>query len=697
VQTRTLVTSWQYDGMGRKIYEQRADGTRARTYYRWTSNAPALAQPTGQIANIKYLVETTVTAPNPSQPGQEINIAPPVLAFHDKLGRSVVGVTVNGTGKMVYTTTLHDRYGRAYSTSNPYFGGETAYWVRTTEYDLLDRPKVLKTPHESSPGEVSTSYSYAGLISSSTDPKGRVTLTERNPAGWTTSVTRNATALGGPSSSVTYTHDALGNVLTTEAEGVVTALQYDERGRKIRMTDPSMGVWEYRYNIFGELIWQKDAKGQVTTLAYDALGRLQNRSEAEGTTIWTYDSSPTKGLGKLHQVTSPGNYKETYLYDSLGRGTTVTREIDGVAYAFETAYDYTGRPARTIYPATGIGSTRASTRNVFNTFGYLKEIRAYLAADDTRTNSQLQGALYWRAVDYSAGGKVIAETFGNGIETDRIYSDASGRLLSAKVAKGTVITGPYNIQDLLYVYDEVGNVVQRHDVATGRDERFESYDGLDRLKSHRIVGGSTVTVMFDVRGNIVNKSDVGAYAYNAVPAGGSSALPYAVGTAGANTYAYDANGNMLNGAGRTLTWTSFNQVRTVAQGNKSSEFWFGAGHERVKQVRKTNNVVTDTTIYVGGLYEKVSTGTLVEHKHYVMAPTGRVAVITDRAQGGSPLAIDVRYFHGDGLGSITGITDERGRLMTRYTYDAWGKQAATYVNSDPGVTNPQPSTRGYTD
>ncbi|HRP05845.1 MAG TPA: hypothetical protein PLV87_13115, partial [Opitutaceae bacterium] len=420
MQTRTLVTSWQYDGMGRKIYEQRADGTRARTYYRWTSNAPALAQPTGQIANIKYLVETTVTAPNPSQPGQEINIAPPVLAFHDKLGRSVVGVTVNGTGKMVYTTTLHDRYGRACSTSNPYFGGETAYWVRTTEYDLLDRPKVLKTPHESSPGEVSTSYSYAGLISSSTDPKGRVTLTERNPAGWTTSVTRNATALGGPSSSVTYTHDALGNVLTTEAEGVVTALQYDERGRKIRMTDPSMGVWEYRYNIFGELIWQKDAKGQVTTLAYDALGRLQNRSEAEGTTIWTYDSSPTKGLGKLHQVTSPGNYKETYLYDSLGRGTTVTREIDDVAYAFETAYDYTGRPARTIYPATGIGSTRASTRNVFNTFGYLKEIRAYLAADDTRTNSQLQGALYWRAVDYSAGGKVIAETFGNGIETDRI-------------------------------------------------------------------------------------------------------------------------------------------------------------------------------------------------------------------------------------------------------------------------------------
>ena len=39
---------------------------------------------------------------------------------------------------------------------------------------------------------------------------------------------------------------------------------------------------------------------------------------------------------------------------------------------------------------------------------------------------------------------MIAEMFGNGIETDWIYSDTWGRLLSAKVAKGTVITGPRN-------------------------------------------------------------------------------------------------------------------------------------------------------------------------------------------------------------------------------------------------------------
>jgi YD repeat-containing protein len=31
---------------------------------------------------------------------------------------------------------------------------------------------------------------------------------------------------------------------------------------KTAMTDADMGAWQYRYNVFGELIWQQDAKSQ---------------------------------------------------------------------------------------------------------------------------------------------------------------------------------------------------------------------------------------------------------------------------------------------------------------------------------------------------------------------------------------------------------------------------------------------------
>jgi YD repeat-containing protein len=54
----------------------------------------------------------------------------------------------------------------------------------------------------------------------------------------------------------------------------VTSLAYDLRGRKTSRVDPDMGTWQYRYNTFGELIWQTDAKGQITTMAHDVLGRL---------------------------------------------------------------------------------------------------------------------------------------------------------------------------------------------------------------------------------------------------------------------------------------------------------------------------------------------------------------------------------------------------------------------------------------
>ena len=42
---------------------------------------------------------------------------------------------------------------------------------------------------------------------------------------------------------VTHTYDPFGNLLGTSAGGVATALEYDLRGRKTKMTDPDMGVW----------------------------------------------------------------------------------------------------------------------------------------------------------------------------------------------------------------------------------------------------------------------------------------------------------------------------------------------------------------------------------------------------------------------------------------------------------------------
>ncbi len=678
-----LVTSWIYDSFGAKIQENRADGTNSQRLIKWAGPAA----PSGTV----YQVETKGTS------------SAPALAYYDRFGRVFRSLTLNGSGEIVYQDTSFDNQGRTYATSVPYRAGGSIY-NQISSYDLIGRVVASYTPDDQVVGGVvTTAFSYSGLTTSVTDAKGRVTTSVKNSQGWMISNTRNV-AVGGSAADyaqVTYDYDAYGNLISTNAAGVVTTLGYDARGRKVTMTDPDMGTWQYCYNIFGELIWQKDNKtpAQITTLTYDVLGRLVTRVEptepglSTGTTTWTYDTAAKAGggfwKGQLASVASPGAYTESYTYDSLGRPSTLARTIgsDGT-YIFTTTYDTAGRVLKTQYPTVNGGNF--ATRNVYNSLGFLKEIRAYLASDDAKTNDQLQGRLFWQTDHYSSDGRVDGETYGNGLANDRIYSQATGRLLSSAIDRGRVVGAPYAIQQMVYTYDTVGNVLTRADTAVGRGESF-GYDGLDRLTTHSIVtgAGSGVTVAYNQLGNITAKSDVGNYAYHATKR--HAVIGVSGGPLGAQTYTYDANGNMTGGGGRTITWTAFNQVATIVKGGYTSTFSFGASHERVKHVSHL-----ETTLYVGGLFEKVTpvgASPVTEYRHYIMAPTGRVAVYTDR----SNLARDTKYYHTDGLGSITAISDEKGAIVKRFAFDAWGKRIDPASGATVTGATAAGLRRGFTD
>ncbi len=667
-----LPTVWDYDGFGRKVAEHRADGTSSYTTYRWVSGAPAQAQYYGPAPIAKYSVETSATGAAPS------------LAFYDAFGRAFLGLSITGDGRIVYKTTQYDAQSRAFATSVPYFASGTAYWARTGSFDLLNRPLTTITPDEEvSGGEVTTISGYSGLQATATDPKNRLARTTKNSQGWTTQNTRNENAAGGATAStVTYGYDALGNLTSTTADGATTTLTYDLRGRKTSMVDPDMGTWQYRYNIFGELIWQKDAKGQITTMAYDVLGRMTTRVETEGTTTWTYDTAAKSGgtwKGKLASVSSPGGYVETYDYDSLGRPSTVWRTIPGVTnttveprFFVTQTYDASGRPEKTVYP------TGFQTINVYNGFGYLKEVRR---ADSNRND------VYWMADTYSVTGRVDGEYYGNGLINDRVYSDATGRLRTAAIGKGIETTAPFSIQYLQYNYDAVGNVSNRSDTPVNRTESF-TYDGLDRLLTHALNGYPTVSVAYNANGNIASKSDVGNYAY--AGSGPHALSGVSGGTLGAQSYTYDADGNMQGGGGRTITWTSFNQVKRVQNSGNTifSDFTFGASHERIKEVAHTG-----TTVFIGSLFERVTNGSLIENKHYIFSPTGRIAVRTER----NDTTVDMRYFHTDGLGSITAVTNEAGQIVKRFAFDAWGKRVEPSTNGVITSSTSGKFTRGFTD
>jgi hypothetical protein len=59
-------------------------------------------------------------------------------------------------------------------------------------------------------------------------------------------------------------------------------------------------------------------------------------------------------------------------------------------------------------------------------------------------------------------------------------------------------------------------------------------------------------------------------------------------TAGSNSYQYDLNGNMLNGAGRTLTWDANNRLSQATVASITTNFTYDDDGDRLKKTTGTS-------------------------------------------------------------------------------------------------------------
>lgn len=243
-------------------------------------------------------------------------------------------------------------------------------------------------------------------------------------------------------------------------------------------------------------------------------------------------------------------------------------------------------------------------------------------------------------------------------------------------------TGPLGIaQDLSYQFDLVGNLKSRTDSLQAVTETF-AYDNINRLT--QVSGPAPKTYQYDAIGNITNKSDVGSYTYNASGAG--SIRPHAVTQAGTNTYTYDANGNQITGAGRTITYASFNKPSQIVTSTASVSFTYDANQRRMRKVSSQS-----TTVYLGKLYEKTTSTAGAEHKHYLYAANTLVGIYTQKPDN----TTNTRYLHTDHLLSVDTITDEAGNVVQKQSYDAHGKRRN--INGlDATTPITAQTTRGFT-
>ena len=337
-------------------------------------------------------------------------------------------------------------------------------------------------------------------------------------------------------------------------------------------------------------------------------------------TMWGVDLQTPLSPGEF---TGPFDTLITYTYDSRGRLTSETSDINGSTYTTSYSYDDASNITSITYPST-------------NSYSY--------TYDDVNRITALTG---YAGFTYTDTNMIHTIAYENDITTTYTY-DVRDR------PTGIAIGG---LETLNYTYDPSGNVLSMN------DWEYE-YDGLNRLEAATSVFDLDYT--YDALGNRIQQTEntvTTSYTFN-------SMMRLTAKTVASITtdFTYDSNGNLTEkeegNSSYTYTWDINNRLREVRDdGNLLFEYLYDSQGRRVMSHNHSTGVTT-TYIYAGinVIHEETST----ESTDYLYANGMRIAKKTGSA---------VKYFHSDHLGSTRLVTDSSGQPTYESDYKPFGQEA----------------------
>jgi RHS repeat-associated protein len=239
--------------------------------------------------------------------------------------------------------------------------------------------------------------------------------------------------------------------------------------------------------------------------------------------------------------------------------------------------------------------------------------------------------------------------------------------------ENAVLQTPTVIQELLYAYDAVGNVLRVEERAN-TSVKYTGVYGYNDLYQLVSAGISAVgsgpsysrSFSYSAAGRFLNKSDVGTYVYSQQ----DKTSPQAVTTPGSwpdGDLAYDANGNLLGHRGWSFTWDYRDRLVRAEKGSMVIEYGYDYLDQRFRK-KVTESGQVSQTLYLGA-YEVLPDG---ETKSSVMADFGSgggMKVATVRNRNGIR---DVFYVHEDHLGGASVVTNSSGQLVQEMTFAPYG-------------------------
>lgn len=432
----------------------------------------------------------------------------------------------------------------------------------------------------------------------------------------------------------------------TTPEDIEIFFEYDDYGRRTKISDPATGETTYSYDEAGNVSAITNSNGDTMNYTYDMYNRLIRTCTGSMDVDYTYDNA-----GRLSSVSTSSGLSDEYAYDAYGRITEVTSHTERGDVSKKLEYA-DGNVSKITYKLiSGI----EVTENHKYSDGYLHSI---IVNNDTifKLNGMTD---FGYADDVSTG------------PLNRLYvTDENGYIKNRKVYLRNLL-----LKNMYYDYDvQTQNLISRQKGTSGTKEIFK-YDEMDRL-----IQFGNETVEYHNMGTPMSFSDVGTLHCS-------------------DTYSYRITGvtpyeNTIPIHEQHVDYFPFSRVKRITGNGYTADFEYNGNFERVKMyVRQGRNDVL-TRYYALNCY------------NYEIKPSSTYEILY---LGGdyyhAPAALlkqddrtELVYIVRDHQGSITSIHTSKGITFSEQSYDAWGRlrNPATNEVYGPDDTPNLLLGRGYT-
>ena len=527
----------------------------------------------------------------------------------------------------------------------------------------------------------------------------------------------------------TYTvdEDTSRNEEVTDRCGNKTAYEYDASGRTTKVTSKAADGAElahvsYAYDTFDNLTQIVRGDGMKYVLAYNAYHNLESigvDGEEEKLVQYTYKT----GNGRLKGITYANGDRMSVTYNSAGQMTgekwfdkddnltahykyvydgqgNIVRSLDMLArkeytYSYEDGKITRAAECDIAFGADEIVTSKVLVSSVLYTYdaeGTLTRKRIRLADGTERT-------VWFETTDDNTVAKLQV---GEKTVTSHSKADSFGRKVFDELQLGTGFVSrqfSYHAGDVTEVHKDTENLrsspttqlVSQIVLSDGRTLTYEydaeeritkvtdsvdgvteyTYDAMGQLLTETVNGEVVNEMVYDNYGNILQKNGI-RYTYSEV---WNDRLAFYDG----EQITYDAQGNPLNYLGHTLTWEKGRQLKSFdgisytynANGIRTSKTVDGVRHDYLLD---GVNILRET-------WDDNVLETLYDNEDSVCG------IIYN----GVPY-----YFHKNLQGDIIAIADQNGKVVARYTYDAWGKCQISVKSTNAAIAEINPYRyRGY--